>query len=190
MSKTVLFQIIQFSISTQFKYKYGLIVKNISISSYSVYSNNSEFYLTHRKGPIRCYHARAGWTWEQWQWSGAPYSQKPQRYWDLTIRQLSVISRTLVRSVLSSKKVIIMSGRFFESVDKDGEHMETVYNYIINVFPEVCLHVFIIHVYLMVEAPLKPLAWFMVKLSYSFQCPLRHHSPVGWGCRTHFLSLE
>ena len=34
--KTVLFQIIQFSISTQFECKYGLIVKNISISSYSV----------------------------------------------------------------------------------------------------------------------------------------------------------
>ena len=31
MSKTVLFQIIQFSISTQFKCKYSLIVKNISI---------------------------------------------------------------------------------------------------------------------------------------------------------------
>ena len=37
----VLFQIIQLSISTQFKCKYSLIVKNISISSYSVYSNNS-----------------------------------------------------------------------------------------------------------------------------------------------------
>ena len=36
MSKTVQFQIIQFSISTQFKYKYGLIVKNISISNNSV----------------------------------------------------------------------------------------------------------------------------------------------------------
>ena len=36
MSKTVLFQIIQFSISMQFKCKYGLIAKNISISSYSV----------------------------------------------------------------------------------------------------------------------------------------------------------
>ena len=32
---------IQFSMSTQFKCKYGLIVKNISISSYSVESNNS-----------------------------------------------------------------------------------------------------------------------------------------------------
>ena len=36
MSKTVQFQIIQFSIRTQFQCKYGLIVKNISISSYSV----------------------------------------------------------------------------------------------------------------------------------------------------------
>ena len=36
MPKTVLFQMIQFSISTQLKCKYGLIVKNISISSYPV----------------------------------------------------------------------------------------------------------------------------------------------------------
>ena len=34
--KIVLFQTIQFSISMQFKCKYGLILKNISISSYSV----------------------------------------------------------------------------------------------------------------------------------------------------------
>ena len=36
MSKTVQFQTIQFSINTQFKCKYSLIVKNISISRYSV----------------------------------------------------------------------------------------------------------------------------------------------------------
>ena len=36
VSKTVQFQIIQFSISTQFKCKYSLIVKNISILSYSI----------------------------------------------------------------------------------------------------------------------------------------------------------
>ena len=36
MSKTVQFQTIQFSISMQFKCKYSLTVKNISISSYSV----------------------------------------------------------------------------------------------------------------------------------------------------------
>ena len=41
MSKTVQFQTIQFSISTQFKCKYSLIVKNISISSYSVKSSSS-----------------------------------------------------------------------------------------------------------------------------------------------------
>ena len=34
--KIVLFQTIQIRISKQFKYKYSLIVKNISISSYSV----------------------------------------------------------------------------------------------------------------------------------------------------------
>ena len=34
--KIVLFQTIQFSISMQFKCKYSLIMKNISISSYSV----------------------------------------------------------------------------------------------------------------------------------------------------------
>ena len=36
ISKTVQFQIIQFGINTQFKCKYSLILKNISISSYSV----------------------------------------------------------------------------------------------------------------------------------------------------------
>ena len=41
VEKTVLFQTIQSSTSMQFKFKYGLIVKNISILSYSVYSNNS-----------------------------------------------------------------------------------------------------------------------------------------------------
>ena len=41
MSKIVQFKTIQFSKSTQFKYKYSLIVKNISISSYSVLSSNS-----------------------------------------------------------------------------------------------------------------------------------------------------
>ena len=35
LMKIVLFQTIQFSLSTQFKFKYSLIVKNIYISSYS-----------------------------------------------------------------------------------------------------------------------------------------------------------
>ena len=41
MPKTVPFQTIQLMISTQFKCKYILFVKNISISSNSVYSNSS-----------------------------------------------------------------------------------------------------------------------------------------------------
>ena len=41
MSKTVQFQTIQFSIGMQFKCKYSLIVKNISISSYSIWSSSS-----------------------------------------------------------------------------------------------------------------------------------------------------
>ena len=41
MSEIVQFKTIQFSISTQFKCKYSLIVKNISISRYSIQSNNS-----------------------------------------------------------------------------------------------------------------------------------------------------
>ena len=41
MSKADPFQTIQFSISQQLEYKYSLIIKNISISSYSVYSNSS-----------------------------------------------------------------------------------------------------------------------------------------------------
>ena len=40
VSKTVQFQIIQFSISMQFKCKYSLIVQNIYISSYSIYSSS------------------------------------------------------------------------------------------------------------------------------------------------------
>ena len=50
MSKTVPFQTIQFSISMQFKSKYILIVKSISISSYSIlsissYSNKTDCFI-------------------------------------------------------------------------------------------------------------------------------------------------
>ena len=47
--KTVPFQAIQFSINTQFKRKYGLIGKNISISSYSISnSSNSNNLVWHK----------------------------------------------------------------------------------------------------------------------------------------------
>ena len=46
MTKTVQFQIILFSISTQFKYKYSLIVKNFSFSSYSVLIQLTQFSIS------------------------------------------------------------------------------------------------------------------------------------------------
>ena len=46
MTKTVQFQIIQFSISTQSKCQYSLIVKNISFLSYSVLIQLSQFSIS------------------------------------------------------------------------------------------------------------------------------------------------
>ena len=84
-SQTVLIQTIQFSISMQ-------------------------FYLTHRKSPIRCYHSRPEWTWEQWQWRGALHSPKPQHHWNLTIRLFSVISgHSLGRSYPYAEKQSVYS---------------------------------------------------------------------------------
>ena len=61
--KTVLFQAIQFSISTKF---------------------NSVW-------PIdRYYHSGPEWTWERLQWRGTSHSPKLQHYWNLTIRMFSV----------------------------------------------------------------------------------------------------
>ena len=73
MSKTVLFQTIQFSISTQFS---------------SIWPIDRTL--------IRCYHSRPEWTWERLQWRGTPHSPKLQHYWNLTIRLFNDISRTLV----------------------------------------------------------------------------------------------
>ena len=68
MSKTVLFQTIQFSISTQF----------------------SSFYLSHRYDSIRCWHFEPEWT----------HPPKLQHYWSHTIILFRVIPRTLVGGVL------------------------------------------------------------------------------------------
>ena len=47
--------------------------------------NVKQFYLTHRLDPIRCYHSKSEWTWEQWQWRGIQHSAKLPD-WCLTIR--------------------------------------------------------------------------------------------------------
>ena len=45
---------------------------------------------------VRCYSSEPGLTWKRWQWRGTPHSPKLQYYLSLSIRLLSVISRTLV----------------------------------------------------------------------------------------------
>ena len=74
MSKTVLFQIIQFSISAQFS---------------SIW-------------PIdRCYHSGPKRTWERWQLRGNPQSPKLQHYWNPTNWLFGVLSRTPVGGSLT-----------------------------------------------------------------------------------------
>ena len=46
--------------------------------------------------PVRCYHSRSDWTWEQWQWRGTPSSPKLNHYWERIIRLFNVISWTLI----------------------------------------------------------------------------------------------
>ncbi len=70
MSKTFLFQAVQFSQKIVFSISMSLVLLS----------------------PVRCYHAGPVWTWEQWQGRGALHSRKPQHYWNLTIRLFSVIS--------------------------------------------------------------------------------------------------
>ena len=50
--------------------------------------------LTHWQDSIRCYHSRAEWTQERWQWRSTRHSPKLQHYWNL--RLFSVISTTLI----------------------------------------------------------------------------------------------
>ncbi len=76
-------QIIQISISTQFKYKNSKLLKPL-------FSSILQLIVT----LIMFYHSEPEWTWEQWQWRVALHSPKLQHYWNLTIRLFHVISRT------------------------------------------------------------------------------------------------
>ena len=82
--QTVLFLTTQFNIS-------HLFALNLNVK---------QFYLTHWYNPIRCYHCRSEWIWEQWQWRGTLHSPKLQHYWSLTIRLFNAISRTFIWEVL------------------------------------------------------------------------------------------
>ena len=85
--QTVLFITIQFSISHLF----------------ALSLNVKQFYLTHRKDPIRCYYSRSEWTWKWWQLRDTPHS--PNHWnWSLTIRLFNVT----FRAVISREEVLFL----------------------------------------------------------------------------------
>ena len=87
--KTVLFQTIKLSISTQFKCQNSSILNNSVYHKYTV-----KFYLTYR-----CYNSGPERTWQWWQWRGTLHSPKLQHYWSLTIILFSIIFRTFAGGV-------------------------------------------------------------------------------------------
>ena len=102
MSKTFLFQAIQFSqialIQTiQFSVSTVSISKIVLFQTiqFSISMQCSSIWLIDRT-LIMCYHCGPQWTWERWQWRVAPHSPKLQHYWNLTIRFFCVISGTFV----------------------------------------------------------------------------------------------
>ena len=100
MSKSVLFQTVQLSISTKYQCKKTVLFQTIQFSVQKQFCfKQFSLALVHCLVlfyPTGCYHAEPEWTWERWQWRGTPHSQKLQHYWNLTIRLFNVISKTLV----------------------------------------------------------------------------------------------
>ena len=104
MSKTIPFQTIQFSISTQSKCKYTVYLSKAFLFqaiqfSQTVLIQTIQFSISMQLvlfNPIRCYHSGLKWTWKQWQWRGALHFPALQHHWSLTIRSFSVISKTLI----------------------------------------------------------------------------------------------
>ena len=103
MSKTVPFQTIRYSISTQFKCKYTVylsktflfkaiqFIQTVLIQTIQ-FSISVQLILFNTKiGP---YQVLPEWTWEQW------HFPKLQHHWNLIIRLLSVLSRTLIGGIL------------------------------------------------------------------------------------------
>ena len=79
--KTVLFQTIQFSMSTIFKCQYSSISNNSKVQFSSIW---------------RIERTLSEVIWDRWQWRGTSHSLNLQHYWSFTIRLFSVISRTLI----------------------------------------------------------------------------------------------
>ena len=79
-NQTVLFQTIQFSISTQFRCQ--TVIFDPSFSDL-----------------IRRYQFGSEWTCEWWQRRSTPHSPKLQHWWSFTVRLFRVICRALLRGV-------------------------------------------------------------------------------------------
>ena len=58
--------------------------------------NVKQFFLTHSKNLVRCYHSKLEWTWEWWQWRGTLHYPKISHYWSLSIRLFHIISGKFV----------------------------------------------------------------------------------------------
>ena len=125
MSKTVLFQAIQFCMCILFHNQKTFLFQAIQFSqtvliqailfSLSVVSMSKtvlfqaiQFCIITQfssiwpidRALIRCYYSRPESTREWWQWRGTPHSPKLQHYWNLTVRLFRVISKKLVEGVL------------------------------------------------------------------------------------------
>ena len=75
MSKTFLFQVIQFNQT--------VLIQTIQ------FTIEHRFYSTYKQDPIRCYHSMPKWAWELRIWRGTPHCSSS-----------SIISRTLVDGVI------------------------------------------------------------------------------------------
>ena len=95
----------------------------------------TQFCLTHRLDPIRCYHSGPEWIWYWWQWRGTPHSPKFQNYWRLTIRLFNVIRQDtlnggfllLCRDAVSVFYSLSQQGIFFFLLINTGSGLPTCY---------------------------------------------------------------
>ena len=85
--KTVVFQTIYFSMSTQFKYQTTAILNNDII-----WPRDKTLSGT----------STQEWTWETSQWSGTPHF--PKHYWSLTVRLFTVIFRAHFGGVFPQRR--------------------------------------------------------------------------------------
>ena len=76
--------------------------------------------------PFRCCHSVSVWTWERWQWRGTLHFPNLHHYWNLTMRLLSVIYKTLFGGVLHLCREAVM----YSTVPTDrGMKIKIIYDF-------------------------------------------------------------